>query len=1056
MRQALLVLLYCLLSSLEVLSQTPVVVRGPYLQMAYAIKQNENFTRAFVTIRWRTDLPTLGRVVYAEEFEGLSNGGRIVDETTASTEHKIVLTDLATDRLYNYYIGTAFNNANPTEQTLILEKSVNHVFRTPPAPGSKKKIQMWVLGDFGALPKTDFNNRQDSTIASFQNFMTVNKTGPMDLWLWLGDNAYEQGTEAQYQDHIFDKGRGRYDWIFRQTPFYATPGNHDYYDGALTVPQREVNRFTKNVHYYSVVDNFKNGEGGGEPSGTEAYYSFNYGNIHFISLDTYGYEKSGDTPIKILTTSGEQYKWLKRDLAKTNANPDINWVIVFTHMPPYSGGSHNSDTEDELTATRQNLIPLLDSNKVDLVLSGHSHDYQRSRLMRGHSQTSTSFNLTTHNPSIGSNAQGSGKYDGTANSCFYYKTSAATQNEGIVYVVNGGGGRPNEGTASQLLQNPSLISKIMQSAIFMGGSMHIEVENKRLTAKFIGANKQVLDQFVIYKDLDNFTVPRTDSTTRIATCECTEALNQNTSFTHYTDNNANLLLSIAKHDINIGKVGVPPFEVRLSGAAGRTNIGAFYPDNYVRADRTRSFSSNWRIMNRYWSVKPTTELSGTQQVTIRHYYKQEDLASLFWGASAEDLVYREYLKFYKINSINTAYNLDPKAGKHNTLQGATAYNKDGIWIYDKSLDITPAQASLNHFKNRYIGDFPLHFHYLLSDTHYGEFVVGRLAGGGGIGGQGSGLDPRGSLTLISSGDQWKYLATGIKPVDYTNVSGGVTEVLSWKGSNKIIDYYNTFVNWPQGTASFGYSPNGEDFERWTIPACAAELACYEINANEAHLIPGCATTPCANRWTTYYFRKTFAAPDLSNAIYKSIIINYKRDDGVIIYVNGKELLPRDPNMPTGTITETTFSNGSPEYVWQTVVIPNDGNYFRKEPFNATNTVAVELHQNSLTSSDVQFDMEVVLSQDALTAPTRIAAAETLQTTEPSHILYPNPTDGKVYFSNPLVYETIRMADSRGVVVRYLSAPGSLNELDLSDFPAGVFILSSQDRDKVTHYKIIKK
>ena len=128
--------------------------------------------------------------------------------------------------------------------------------------------------------------------------------------------------------------------MFRQTPFYATPGNHDYYSDAkdgddLNARTRVVR---EGVHYYSVVDNFKNAEGGGEPSGKEDYYSFNYANIHFISLDTYGFEKPGDTDANILhPVSSVQYKWLERDLIKAKADPNINWVIVFTHFPMCSG-----------------------------------------------------------------------------------------------------------------------------------------------------------------------------------------------------------------------------------------------------------------------------------------------------------------------------------------------------------------------------------------------------------------------------------------------------------------------------------------------------------------------------------------------------------------------------------------------------------------------------------------------------------------------------------------------------------------------------------------------
>lgn len=73
------------------------------------------------------------------------------------------------------------------------------------------------------------------------------------------------------------------------------------------------------------------------------------------------------------------------------------------------------------------------------------------------------------------------------------------------------------------------------------------------------------------------------------------------------------------------------------------------------------------------------------------------------------------------------------------------------------------------------------------------------------------------------------------------------------------------------------------------------------------------------------------------------------------------------------------------------------------------------------------------------------------------VIYPNPVDqDKILFDTPLVYETMRITDSKGVVRRYLSTPGSLKELDISGLPAGIFILSSQLKGNVRHYKVIKK
>ncbi|MCF0073976.1 metallophosphoesterase [Dyadobacter sp. CY261] len=1017
MKAPLYLVLPCMLCAAAATAQNPVLTRGPYLQMATP-EQNEigkPYVSAGITIRWRTELASKGLVMYSTDPDFRTNA--VVKEPAAVKDHSVRLTGLKSDTRY-YYSVEAY------DPFWKIESTEEHYFTTPPAKGVQKKTKIWVLGDFGTDPPTVFNSRQDSTIDAMKEYMRLNNTGPMDLWLWLGDNAYDIGSDTDFQRNVFDKTRARYDWAFRQTPFYATPGNHDYRDGG------EPSRLSHQIHYFSIVDNFKNGEAGGVPSGKEEYYSYDYSNIHFVSLDSYGFEKAGDNDYSILAPKTVQYRWLKADLQQARANPAINWIIVYTHMPPYTGGTHNSDTEDQLIAIRQNLVPLLDSNKVDLLMTGHSHNYERSRLMRGHYGLSNTFRKAIHNPMDGSNAKSSGKYDGTANSCFYYKTSAAVTNEGIIHIVNGGGGR-----GEYFTRNRPLIDSVMYMSSTTGGSMYIEVENKKLTARYIGTNKKVVDQFVIYKDLDNFTVPATEGTAKTAVCECTEDLGGNLSFTHYLDSKANVLLSINKHGTNIGKTGVAPFEVKLDGAAGRTNVGAFYPSNYVRAVQTRTFSSGWRVMNRFWSVKPAVELPAGSQVTVRHYFKSADVAALS-STDVNDQLHGQMLKFYKVNQTAATYNLDPRSGSHAAMSGATAYNRDGIWVYDGAFVATPTQWQSGFIGKTYT---------LKTDSYYGEMVVGKLSGGGGIGGQASWTSPRGSVTILRAGDMWHYLAKGTAPAKGT---------YTWKDANFSVDRYYDLSAWEEGNAPFGYSTNGEDGEKRIIPACQAELNCYEADEDEAHFIPGCLTGPCASKWITSYYRNAMFNYWGADPFYKSVIIHYRRDDGVIIYINGKELLPRDPNMPATTITDATTANNaaSPEHQWHTIVVPNDNQYFRY----GLNIIAVELHQNNDTSSDAYFDMEIVLSPDVLTSPARMGIAEE-SPQEPVATLYPNPSDGrKVYFNVPLIYDKFQITDEKGIVYRREETPGNLSELDISALPAGITMLSSWNGGKVVTYKILKK
>jgi predicted phosphodiesterase len=92
------------------------------------------------------------------------------------------------------------------------------------------------------------------------------------------------------------------------------------------------------------------------------YYSFDYGNAHFLALSTE------------MSSSSTQYDFAKADLQKASQNSNIHWIIVFFHKPIYtSPTTHSADT-----TMRAKYHPLFDQYNVDLVLYGHNHVYERS------------------------------------------------------------------------------------------------------------------------------------------------------------------------------------------------------------------------------------------------------------------------------------------------------------------------------------------------------------------------------------------------------------------------------------------------------------------------------------------------------------------------------------------------------------------------------------------------------------------------------------------------------------------------------------------------------
>ena len=431
------------------------LTRGPYLQMG---------TETSVLIHWKTSSASNSRVEIGTAFGTYPT---VFSSGTSTTDHAITVTGLSPDTKYYYRIGNSTNMGIADDQKF---------FTTLPPANTTRKLRFAAFGDCG---RND-NNFQAYTLAEYQAYLSANGIDAPDAWLLLGDNAYNAGTDAEYTSNFFGVFGST---ILKNHKVYATPGNHDYANNSTRQNDHAV-------PYYDVFDNPTAGEIGGVPSGNEAYYSFDIGDIHFLALDAYGKENSST---RIYDTTGAQVLWVKSDLAANTKK----WTIAFWHHPPYTKGSHNSDTESDLTGIRENFIRILERNGVDLIINGHSHDYERSYLLNGYYKATpagaalseVNFNAAAHTAS-----QSSAYYDGTANSCPYVYESGKVQH-GTVYVVAGSSGA-NGGVQSGYPHNALPFSQDD------GGMLYFEVDNNRLDAKFIRKDGVIADKFTIMKDVN--------------------------------------------------------------------------------------------------------------------------------------------------------------------------------------------------------------------------------------------------------------------------------------------------------------------------------------------------------------------------------------------------------------------------------------------------------------------------------------------------------------------------------------------------------------------------
>ncbi len=403
------------------------VTRGPYLQQG---------TSNTIIVRWRTDAATNSRVRYGTAQGSLT---QTVDNAASTTEHVVKVTGLSADTKYYYSVGTS--------SSTLAGNDANHFFITTPNPGAAKPTRIWVIGDAGT--------KNSSQAAVRDAYYAYTGTRHTDLWLMLGDNAYSDGTDSEYQTAVFGSSYG-YPAMLRKSVVWPTLGNHDGHSTSSggTGP------------YYNIFSLPKDAEAGGLPSGTEAYYSFDYGNIHFICLDSYQQSRS---------VGGAMHTWAKND-ANATTRP---WLIAFWHHPPYSKGSHNSDSDSAMTEMRKNFNSIMEDAGVDLVLTGHSHSYERSFLLDGHYGTSDT--LTAAMKKDG----GSGR-DADA----YEKSAGTVGHEGAVYVVAGSSGKTSGG---------SLNHSAMFISLNQLGSLVLDIDGNRLDAKFLRSDGSIGDYFSIIK-----------------------------------------------------------------------------------------------------------------------------------------------------------------------------------------------------------------------------------------------------------------------------------------------------------------------------------------------------------------------------------------------------------------------------------------------------------------------------------------------------------------------------------------------------------------------------
>lgn len=253
-------------------------------------------------------------------------GGDYIFEDTSGKEIRTTFTfkakieGLLPDTTYHYRVGDGS------------EFTDTYSFTTAPEPGVRLPVEFIVLGD-----NRGFVYGLPSPV--YPAIVSQVKAESFDFLLNTGDMVF---VAAQSEwDQFFQASTG----LVEEKPWMVCQGNHD----AAT-----LDSFLRN-HYLP------------GPAG-RTYYSFDYANLHIISLDT------EDDTLRDPATS-PQVQWLREDLEAT----DQEWIMAFFHKGTYN----SSQNHGSLAVPQKAFVPLFNEFGVDVVFLGHDHIYDRTQFLHG-------------------------------------------------------------------------------------------------------------------------------------------------------------------------------------------------------------------------------------------------------------------------------------------------------------------------------------------------------------------------------------------------------------------------------------------------------------------------------------------------------------------------------------------------------------------------------------------------------------------------------------------------------------------------------------------------
>jgi tartrate-resistant acid phosphatase type 5 len=310
-----------------------------------------------VTVEIRDDAGTVVQSVVTEETYAW------VTRLAANTEYtyRVSVPEAGTtSRVWG--AGPLFSYNESIEELVETTRTYTGRFRTFPDPNSHEDLVFAVIGDSGTGTET-----QNKVAAALEKTLTDHD---VRLVLMVGDTVYAKSggsgdDDCEWLTTYFQP----YRTLIERIPFYPCMGNHDTNENFFSFEKQEdrLNLYDNFLVTPRFVSQLPLSRDASISPGL--FYRFRFGaDVEFICLDT-SREKSVTS--KRLFEHQKHKDWLEHALTNPLGSP--RWRIPFSHHPPYCKGPKHDEDETRL---RHDIIPICETNGIQVFLSGHEHNFQ--------------------------------------------------------------------------------------------------------------------------------------------------------------------------------------------------------------------------------------------------------------------------------------------------------------------------------------------------------------------------------------------------------------------------------------------------------------------------------------------------------------------------------------------------------------------------------------------------------------------------------------------------------------------------------------------------------